>query len=192
MVLCRCVDCERLRMGDNELNYNPRFFLKHHEFIRSTLTINDEGPLTIELQFSIYGDPLPLLRNVQNEQNYSISELELFKHCLTDLIVGHIFVPFGRNDSIEIEIFYHLRNADRWVPEDSLFSLTDELLQAMTGVFYPDMDQVTQTITYKSSCAEDTGMIMVKMKNEIIDYNDSDFDSPLDEFNPTSLSRLYN
>ncbi len=179
MVLCRCVDCERLRMGDNGQHYNPRFFLKHHDFIESTITINDEGPQMMEMQFTIYGDPLPLVRNAENEQYYSIDEIEVFKHCLTDLIVGHIFVPYNDNDSIQLEIFYHLKSTDRWVPEDALFTLSDELLQAMTGIFYPDMNQVQETITYKAYCAEEIGMIVIKMKNEMNNYSDSEFDSPL-------------
>ena len=163
-------------MGDNNLQYNPRFFLKHHEFIKTTITVNDEGPNTMEMQFSIYGDPLPTLRNVQHDQHYSVYEIDLFKHCLTDLIVGHIFKKFSFHDQLHLEIFYHLKEEDRWVPDDSLESLSEELLQAMTGIFYPDMRQVEQTVSYKAASVNNEGMILILIKNELTEYND--FDEP--------------
>ena len=179
IVLCRCLQCERLRMDNNGVSYNPRFFLGHHEFIETILTLDDNLPTTMEMKFCIHGDPLPLLRNAQHDQHYSIDEIEIFKHCLTDLIVGHIFVPFSQEDSIQLEIFYHLKSQDRWVPEDAFQSLSEELLQAMSGVFYPDMTQVQETINYKAYCDQEIGMIVIRLKNEFNNYNENEFDSPL-------------
>ncbi len=159
-------------------HYNPRFYLKHHEFIQNTVIINDVGPNITEMKFSIYGDPLPLTRNIYHDQYYSVAEIDLFRLNLEDLIVGHIFVPFPPDQEIQIEIFYHLKQWDRYLPEDSLYTLSDELVEAMSGIFYRDMTQVVQTITYKAASSNDEGMIMFVMKNEINDFNDSDFDDP--------------
>ena len=103
--LCRCILCERERLGDHY--YSPRFYLHHHDFIVNTVTIEEANPEnTTEMKFCIYGDPLPERRNVYHDQYYSDYEIEVWKHCLTDLIVGHIFVPFPIHQQIQIEIFF--------------------------------------------------------------------------------------
>ena len=162
-------------MGDN--NYNPRFFLHHHEFIKTTVTLKDEEPNITEMQFTIHGDPLPQTRSAYNEQYYSPEEIDLWQFCIADLIVGHIFVPFLPLQELQVEIFYHIRNRDNEIPEDSLYSLSEELVQAMTGVFYRDVNQVAQIITYKAASTNDEGMTMIVMKNEIDNYAENDFDN---------------
>ncbi len=174
MVLCRCIHCERTRMGQQ--NYTPRFYLNHHEFIKTTVTINENCENTTEIQFSIYGDPLPITRNVYHDQYYSIEEIDLFQCCLTDLIVGHIFVPFLPEQEIEVEVFFHLKDNDCNIPEDAIQSLSEELVQAMTGFIYTDMRQVQQTLSYKAMSESQEGMIMIVVKNEISELADGDFD----------------
>ncbi len=174
MVLCRCIRCERIRLGNQD--YNPRFYLRHHEFIETTIQIEENGPNGIEMKFSIYGDPLPTERNVNHEQFYSEDEIQIWRLCLIDLIVEHIFKPFSSDETVQVEVFFHLKVVDRWVPEDSLYSLTEELVQAMTGIFYTDVTQVQQFISYKTMSSSDEGMIMVVLKNEINVFYQSDFD----------------
>ena len=173
--LCRCVFCERERMGND--TYSPRFYLHHHDFIVNTVTIEEElQSNTVEMKFSIYGNPLPEERNVYHDQYYSDYEIELWKHCLTDLIIGHIFVPFPLNQQLQVEIFFHIKHEDYEVPEDSLYSLADELIQAMVGVCYPELSQVQQYYTYKAFSDTNEGMTMVVIKNEIDQYREVDFD----------------
>ena len=174
MVLCRCIRCERNRLGNAE--YNPRFYLKHHEFIETTIKIEENEPNGIEMKFSIHGDPLPTERNVNHEQYYSEEEIQVWRLSLIDLIVEHIFQPFSDNDTIQVEVFFHLRAIDRWVPENSLYSLTEELVQAMAGIFYTDVAQVEQFISYKAMSSSGEGMIMIVLKNEINSFYENDFD----------------
>ena len=109
MVLCRCVSCERIRLGNN--SYHPRFFLRHHEFIETTLTVDENSPTSMEMCFSIYGDPIPTGINHGNELFYTEFEVNLLIYTITDLIVGHIFVPFSASDTIQLEVFFLSRSS---------------------------------------------------------------------------------
>lgn len=164
-VPCRCLQCERTRMGNQD--YFPRFYLKHHEFIETTISINENQQNTTEMKFSIYGDPMPLERNALDHQYYSIEEVQYWKHSLIDLIEGHMFVPFSSNQDLNIDIYYHLKTTDRWLPVEALNSLTDDLLQAMTGIFFDDLSQVQEAFSYKEASFNDEGSIRITMRNVI-------------------------
>ena len=85
-------------------------------------------------------------------------------------------VQYHHQPTLIVEVFFHLRAIDRLVPENSLYSLTEELVQAMAGIFYTDVAQVEQFISYKAMSSSGEGMIMIVLKNEINSFYENDFD----------------
>ena len=140
------------------------------------MSINENSPPSTEMSFTIYGDPIPIGNNSRNELFYSEYEVNLLLYTITDLIVGHIFVPFTDGDTIQVEILFHLRETDVDIQDDSLHSLGDKFVQIMAGIFYSNIEQVQQIITYKALSTDNSGSTNIVLKNFMDEINDEDLD----------------
>ncbi len=153
-----------------------RFY--HENTVNTTITINDIGSHTTEMRFKLIGDPVPLQReiNVDHALFYSIEEMDTFRAVIKDLIRGRVFVPYLISDNLQIQVFFHLKESDKYLPEDSLIQLSEMIEQAMAGIFFPTGMDIKSLLAYKLSSSNPIGTIEIVIDNRI-NYYDVEFDN---------------